>query len=150
MLEISLFPRCSRGSGVPACLTPGGSCHLVPLGNIQEVISSQFPLQSRIPHAARINTPSSSQALLFRSRNLISSCRLDHMLQIPCKQDRKQNSNSGNMCELHLKKAVKKTCWDSLSCCSWELRHPQHTAAKSSRRTGQLSPVQSSAYGVMS
>lgn len=83
MLEISLFPRCSRGSGVPACLTPGGSCHLVPLGNIQEVISSQFPLQSRIPHAARINTPSSSQALLFRSRNLISSCRLDHMLQIP-------------------------------------------------------------------
>lgn len=59
------------------------SCHLVPLGNFQEVISSKFPLQSQIPHTARINTLSSLWALLFGSGNLISFCQLDHMLQIP-------------------------------------------------------------------
>lgn len=152
---------------------------MVLLGNIQEVISSQFPPQSRIPHAA----------LLFCSGNPSPSRRLDHMLQIPCERERKRNSNSGNMCELHLEKAVKKkehvgTCclavfgnagtpnmlrWAQASLPDAETPaatgDPSRTRvrplaaswvqcwvspAKRSRRTGQLSPVQSPAYGVMS
>lgn len=70
-------------SGVPAFSPQEAVCYLVPLGNFQEVISSKFPLQSQIPQTARINTLSSLQALLLSAGNVISFCRLDHMLQIP-------------------------------------------------------------------
>jgi hypothetical protein len=73
----------------------------MPLGNFQEVISSKFPLQSQIPQTARINTLSSLQAQRLSSGNPISFGQLDHMLQIPCKQERKQNSNSGKAYELY-------------------------------------------------
>lgn len=76
-LGVLEYPR------VPASSPQEASCHLVPLGNFQEVISSKFPLQSQIPQTARINTLSSLQALLLSAGNPISFCQLDHMLQIP-------------------------------------------------------------------
>lgn len=93
---------------MPVCLTPGGQ---LPLGAPWKFSGSNFfqtsPAVTNSTHTARINTLSSLQALLFGFGNLILFCQLDHMLQIPCKQDRKQNLNSGNVCEVHLNTTVK-------------------------------------------
>lgn len=59
------------------------------------------------------------------------------MLQIPCKQERKQNSNSGNMCELHLKKAVKKKEHVGICC----LALLGNSGIPSMRRRAQASPL---------